>query len=163
MRKIIKHKIRKGSVFQVINDPKSRSYSRDYYVFVFLTGKSSNKKMEKDIVNFVVDNQNEYGQYVMMHDYIDTKLAPSMLDRSHPCLMDIKTDNAKRFNKEMTDAFWREVELLVMSHRTLQRTIIITTSDLPSPKIQQNADYIFAPKNMRLNKDRWIYANIIRY
>ena len=167
MKKTIKHKIRKGSVFQIINDkthPRNNRPSDGYYIFIFLVGKRSNKKIEKDIINFVVDNQNKYGQYALIHDSIDMALAPVMLSKSHPCLIHINADGVKRFyNKKSTDTFWKGIERLIITHRTNQRTIIITANDIPCHHVQQNADFIFAPKNMKLTKNKWIHSKVTKY
>lgn len=148
MKKIITHKIRKGSLFQAINEKSDRNPhpNQSYYVIVFITDKKSSPKIEKDIRNFVQDNQEAYGQYALLHDHIDTSLSDIVLESS-PALIEINADGIKRFNDaEAEKLFWRDVVRLTTAPRTKQRTIIITTSDenYLNPKVEQNANFIFA-------------------
>jgi hypothetical protein len=147
MKKIITHKIRKGSPFQIINDQSHARHTKEgYYVIVFITDKKSRPKIERDIRNFVQDNQEAYGQYALLNDHIDTNLSDILLDSS-PALIEVNADGVKRFNDtEAEKLFWRDVVKMTITPRTKQRTIIITTSDenYLSHKIQQNANFIFA-------------------
>jgi hypothetical protein len=146
MRKIITHKIRKGSLFQIINDKSHARHPKDgYCVLVFIVDKKSSPKINKDIRNFVQDNQEVYGQYALLNDHIDTNLSDIVLESS-PALIEVNADGIKKYDAEAEKLFWKDVERLTIAHRTKQRTIIITTSDGNNltPKIQQNANFIFA-------------------
>lgn len=162
MRKLITHKIRKNSIFKILNSPRP-IIDKSCFLFIFLIRKNGGKKIRKDINNFVFDNQNTYGGFALLHDHIDMKLT-NLFYNKQPALIEILADGIKRFNDiRVEKSFWKDVERLTIARRSNQKAIIIETSEENIPfKIQQNADFIFVPKNMELD-ERYKTSQLIRY
>jgi len=156
----INHKIRKGSLFNIL-DAANAAMDTNYFLLIFIT--DGKEKIKNDINKFTSDNMGAYGGYALINDHIDATLAE--LTGGQPALMQINADGMKRWGDIGAEKrFWYYVKKLSMSRRTKKRAVIVESGEPNIPlKIIQESDFIFAPKEMELDKKLNRMRKLIRY